>query len=229
MSIFSKPSEPRDHQKGMTWQDQHGRKWGGLFEMKAAADPKGRTHIVWIQLNAVGFVSPLDIPPHVLKPIFAEDGEQVFQKLVVDYAQWKAENAEARRGWRDRARLIAKKMFPNNYGEVMKNPPADLLDEAGPTPLPRELIEAAEVGNRWALGLTQVRPPWLTDEMLDARDALKRSLGWRESAEETAGPVDVSKYPDAPDEAVLVAAGADEELAEPEWTPPPAKGGRRRR
>lgn len=216
MSIFSKPREPRDHQRGMTWQDQHGRKWSGYFEMAGAADPKGRTVITWIQITPSNFVSPLDIPPHVLKPVFDESGEQVFGRLLVDYGQWKAENSEARRGWRDRARLVAKKMFPNNYGEAMKNPPADLLEEAGPMPLPRALIEAAESGNKWALGLTSTRPPWLTDEMLDARDALKRSSGWRDVADEEAGPVDASQYPDAVEEQpVLVGAGADED-EEPE-------------
>ena len=229
-NVFGKTVEPRDHQRGMMWVDQFGRKWSGVFEMTPKPGPDGRSVVAWISIHPYGWSPPVDIPPHVLEPAFDEAGEQILGHLRVNFAKWKGENATHRRAWVDRLQLSAKRMYPNNYGEAIQNPSTDLLIEAGPAPIALAFIEAAEVGNKWALGLTDRRPAWVTDAMLDGRDALKRATGWRSEAE-VVGVADPAKYPDAEEtaEPVLVAAGVDED-EEADFSPaPPPKSARSRK
>lgn len=181
---------PVDH---MYVTDQHGREWEGHFDLRTLA---------WVSaLHLVSANPPVDIPPKYLEPIRGQNGRNVSSKIVVNERRWLKDTVERLGEWRDALLVNAKRMYPNNFGEMLQNPSRDLLVETGPGPIDPRFIEAMIAGNKWALGLTDRRPPWVTDEMLEGAAALKRSFGWRSQLTHD-GTIDPSLYPDADDEDV---------------------------
>lgn len=149
---------------------------------------------------------PIDLPQVFIKPV-VENNRIVLGKVYCDFPAYRMEQLINGRLWRQSLLDRAKKMYPNSYGEVVQNPPRDLLIETGPGPIPIELIEASIAGNKWALGIRRKdgsfyeRPRWVTEDMLERVAALKNVTGWKMDGEFDALDDDLAaKYPDYDDE-----------------------------
>jgi hypothetical protein len=184
----------------MLWEDQHGRKW------EVEIDPAGMS---WTAPPFLKSDRPIPGAQHYLEHVKNEYGEPTMGKLYVNYPKWRRDLQQRLGEWEDSLRETAKKMFPNSFGEVLRDPPRDLLVEVGPGPLPVEFVEAMEAGNSWALGRRKAdgtfhpRPKWVTESMLDRATALRRTTGYRLGTGRPA-EFDAAKYLD------------DEEVADPE-------------
>lgn len=138
---------------------------------------------------------PLDGEQVYVEPVIGPNKRPIMGQLFVNHRKWRQAFSVRDAEWKDAMRENAKKMYPSNVGEALRNPPIDLLVETGPGPAPVEIVEAMEAGNKWALGLSTQRPKWVTDDMLDRVAALTRSTGYRESGGRVSD-VDATKYLD---------------------------------
>lgn len=156
-----------DRRKHAVFTDQHGRKWFAVIEKDtmhpcSAITPHGGWH------EAEGCTVP-----DVYKTF--PDEQDPF-RMVIDYATWIADWAEARKDYDGRAATTAAFMSPDDGGtrlitfnddeEVVAMAPA-LRKYVGETPKPVELVRAMRAGNKWALGLLNPatgkpypRPAW---------------------------------------------------------------------
>lgn len=197
-------SDKRTPTEYMLVTDQHGRSWEGEFDLRT---------LTWIgPLHLREAAPPVDIPLKYVEPVKGKNGRNVAGRVVVRYERWLKDTMERVVEWRQDMTKRAKAMYPSNYGDMLKAPSRDLLMEVGPGPIDPEFIRAMIAGNKWALGLTDRRPSWVTDDMLEGAAALKRSFGWREQVDAD-GDIDPSLYPDADDEetAVVIDDDADAE------------------
>ncbi len=171
------------------------------------------------------YLPPIDIPYKYLKNV---DREDPFH-MMINFAQWKADWRERMVQWKSRLVAVAKHMYPNDWGHHMKRPTAQMLEEAGPRPIPVEFIEACEVGNRWALGIPKAdgtyypRPKWATDDLWAQYQLLRQSF-WIAEGDGAFPEPDASKYLDEEDESAAVADVVDEN----EEPTPRGKKGRKR-
>ncbi len=184
-------SDKRTPTEYMLVTDQHGRSWEGEFDLRT---------LTWIgPLHLREASPPVDIPLKYVEPVKGKNGRNVAGRVVVREERWLKDTLERLVEWKGDMVKRAKAMYPSNYGEMLKQPTRDLLSEVGPGPIDPEFIRAMIAGNKWALGLTDRRPSWVTDDMLEGAAALKRAFGWREQVGDT-GTIDPSMYPDAEDE-----------------------------
>ena len=121
--------------------DQHGRKYHATIEVQSG-DPCG--------LIEPQFQAPLMAP----QPFLMRVPRRPYS-LHIDYAAWKAEVREAWREWQKQGRDTARKLHGDAYNP---NKPftGEILDIIGPAPTKIDPIIAAEQGNKWVLGLTNV-------------------------------------------------------------------------
>lgn len=185
--------------QGMVGHDQFGRAWD--LEIDLNIDT-----MTWVGPPLLKDCRPpVDIPQNFVKPV-VENRRIVLGRVYCDFAAWRTEQLTLGRYWRQALLDRAKQMYPNSYGEAVKNPPRDLLIEAGPAPMPHEIIEACAAGNKWALGIRKPdgtfyhRPNWVTDDMLDRIAALKNVTGWREDGSIEDMQTTIADYPDFEDE-----------------------------
>lgn len=210
-----KGREQHKRRRNVIWRDQWGRAWDGEMDTETLA-PVGAPPFL------KSTTSPIDIPPHYVVAIPGEVG-----RLRVETGRWKQELRERRREHRLTLQEQARAMYPNNYGDMLANPPRALLEAVGPGPLPVEFIEAMEAGNQWVLGLRRAdgrpyrRPPWAT-ALWDSVVALKRAL-WSEGEDTDDGRPpgtypDVDEPDDAPEHtfAIIGAATAADNDHEPD-------------
>ncbi|MHB1310636.1 MAG: hypothetical protein ACYC3L_01375 [Gemmatimonadaceae bacterium] len=190
-SVTSRNSDKRTPVEYMLVTDQHGREWEGEFDLRT---------LTWVgPLHLRIADPPVDIPLKYVEPVKGPNGRNVAGRVIVREERWLKDTLERLVEWRQDMTLRAKAMYPSNYGEMLKNPSRDLLVEVGPGPIHPDFIRAMMAGNKWALGLTNKKPSWVTDAMLEGAAALKRAFGWRETVGEL-GEIDPSLFPDADDE-----------------------------
>lgn len=171
--------------------DQHGREWEGHFDLRT---------LTWISaLHLTQADPPVDIPPKYVEPVRGQNGRNVAGRVQINYKAWLRDLGDRVSEWNDALLTTAKRMYPNNYGEMVQKPTRELLVEAGPGPIDPRFVEAMIAGNKWALGLTTKQPPWVTDEMLEGAAAIKRKFGWKTQVTYD-GTIDPSLYPDAEDD-----------------------------
>lgn len=130
-----------DKRRSMTLRDRHGRKFFAVIEKATGV--------------ATGLVQPLFqvadpalIPPQKYMR-FPEDQPGF---LDLDYDGWEADAQAAQREWeQNRAQLTSE--LPGGAQSPM------LPRYLGPRPINPQLVRAMRQGNRWALGLTDKKPP----------------------------------------------------------------------
>lgn len=164
------PSERRSQR----FTDQHGRKWSGVIEIKSGI-PTGA-------LRPLDFKAPLQVPQEFIRYDKLEPNS-----VRIDYAEWIASLEEARRQWDRKLVSRAQKLFGEDAGKNIKNPPPQLLQAVGPEPKPVEPVQAAAAGNNWVLGLTPIKPKWAKKFFPD-EDKKKSLVGAREVSTGTIDP-----------------------------------------
>lgn len=133
--------------------DQYGRKWETTWDVigKGPCAP----------INPAGFHDPLGTPQKFLRTFPDEPG-----RLEVLHAEWVRERKEAMGDWTDRLHEEARRMSPETGGTALlgNDPPATckpaLLSMVGKPPQPYQPVEAAMMGNKYCLGLTDKMPTW---------------------------------------------------------------------
>jgi hypothetical protein len=148
MSIF-KNTDVQDKRRWQELKDQHGRTWGCVIELKTG-DPTGP-----IEMREPR-KAPLRVPPQFLRV----DSRKNFGAITIDYHGWKGMLSRAWERWRGELLQAARKMYGDSAAEKVENPPPALVAEVGVSPEPLEPVLAAEHGDPWVLGLSDVRPPW---------------------------------------------------------------------
>lgn len=160
--------------------DQHKRKWGSAVENKTG-EPCG-------PFEKQGWTAPLQPEPKYMTV------DPVENTLYIDYEQWVRDIDEAHAYWHARLREAAGQIYGQGaVGEAIKNPQPELLDRVGPQPNQRkEPVEAAMLGNKWVLGLTDLKPAWAYEFFPDEEEAEPEEV------------IITNKYPDVGEEGVVV-------------------------
>lgn len=149
-----------DKRRHMRFTDQHGRKWGGIIEIKTG-QPAG-------PIQPLDFNPPLDVPQHFLRFDPLEPNI-----IEIDYAAWIRSLEDAKHKWNQRLIDRAQRLYGDQAGKYVKKPSQELLEITGPEPHPVEPVQAAAAGNRWVLGLTPIRPKW-ADAFFPAEGELRQ-------------------------------------------------------
>ncbi len=125
--------------------DQHGRQWGAVVD-KQAGQPLG--------VIEPKFTAPF--MPHQSHFRFDENEP----RFVIDYPAIIAERKARLKEWEDAGYTFCLAEYGDKAIEAMAHPTPALLRYLGPKPDPFEIAEAAEAGNKWVLGLSDVVPAW---------------------------------------------------------------------
>lgn len=147
MSMFGKVKDQQDKRRFQVFTDQHGRKWGGTIEL-STGDPTG--------LLDPQFRAPILPPPRYQKV----NSQKAHGQMVIDYQGWAGMLRRANEAWEQQAIKVATAMYGDAAAEKLEQMPPALLASVGPRPEPVEPVLAAEHGDPWILGLTDVRPAW---------------------------------------------------------------------
>ena len=166
--------------------DQHGRAWGAVIENKTG-DPCG----------------PLE--PQFSAPLQADQKYITVnsrqRKLEIRYPEIISDIENAQADWDKALRNYARQSYGDAAPAAIQNPPPALLDMVGPKPNglgAREPWEAAMVGNKWILGLTDTKPEWAEEFYPEAQAPIEPRV-----------LTITNSYPDA-----------DEEVTYPKWGGP---------
>lgn len=131
--------------------DQHGRKYGGVIEIKTGL-PCSPIYPM--------YQAPLDVPQEMIRYDAVEPN-----LIVIDYEKWVKEREQALTMWERKLVRIAQDTYGDRAGDVLKKPTPELLRLAGPKPYPTQPVLASSSGNKWVLGESPHRPPWATPEL----------------------------------------------------------------
>lgn len=147
--------------------DQWGREWYASFEppnpqakvsgaLPAPAEspkPKG-----WMMPVSPVWLQGLFLPPEQYRVVTTPGS------LTVDVDRWLADTVSWEAEWRMLMQRIAVEGLHYKSGDlprILANPPAELLNEAGPAPFPPALVvQAIADGDPWCLGNTDEVPKW---------------------------------------------------------------------
>lgn len=136
-----------DNRRLARWRDQHGRLWEGVTDIKNGF-PVGPLSLVEIK-------PPLIPPQKYLRfPVFS-DGT-----LTIDYREWIRDREKAIKTYESRRLSYAQKLYGEQAGNMLKKNPVELQRSVGIDPDPVEPVLAASSGNKWVLGLSDVKPDW---------------------------------------------------------------------
>lgn len=196
MSLFKQ----KDSQNERRWQwltDQHGRAWGCTIEL-STGDPTGPIDL-YNEKNGRPMRAPVMPPVKFLKV----DSKKAHGELHVDYRGWKAEIQRAWSEYNRRMLGYATQMYKDDAAQKVDDPPPALLAAVGLPPQKIEPVEAAEYGDPWALGLTDVRPDWADLFMAPEHTIVKRAerkgrpafLDYKKEAEDNPGRADETQAP----------------------------------
>lgn len=126
-----------------TIRDQHDRPWDATLD----TEPKARLGFCTPPIPK--FSAPILPPQEYLRPVLGE-----FGSLRIDYDAWIAELQMASDGYTRQLRSYALQHYKGQMvGEVLRNPPPDLIAMVGEAPPPLDFARAARAGNKWVLGL----------------------------------------------------------------------------
>ncbi len=128
--------------------DQHGRRWGAVIE-KSSGYPCSL-------LEPQSWRAPLLAEPKYMS-IDAEENE-----VFIDYKTWIADDQQAQNDWNKLLREQAIKLYGQGaVTAALLDPQPELLDIVGPRPTEMKgPLEAAMSGNKWILGLSDMKPEW---------------------------------------------------------------------
>lgn len=182
-----KRSLQAERRKPMIWTDQHGREWAASAEMP---DLEPCTPLV-----PNGWRAPILPPPQFIKPVHR--GGRVTNERAIDYVAWRLHQGELQARHEEERRYHASRMFPNSWARELQDNNPLIAQEAGPAPYAVDFVVAAELGNKWVLGLSDRKPSWVTP-------ALEATI----PRPQRYGPAMATRtaYPDAEDEDLIDAA-----------------------
>lgn len=172
--------------------DQHGRKWEAPIE-KATGHP-------------CSHVTPKFTAPYLPDQQYFTYDNYERNKLTIDYDRAIADAKAAFTAWEDLLYQFALASYRDKAGEAMREPTPEMLRYAGAKPASYKIPEAAKAGNKWILGLTDVKPTWAQEHFPTRVSTLPTDL-----------PPDTD-----PELAALAALYPDDD------TPPPAAAARPR-
>lgn len=138
------------------FEDQHGREWWAPRDKDSMA--------------AAAVYQPRFKAPWLPEQKYLERHPRKLDHIVVNYRQMAHDYKDFQAQWDTGLRAIVRSNYPSESITVLKNPPKEALDMAGPRPLPRIVIAKASSGDPWLMGETDVRPSWVTDEIMEAID-----------------------------------------------------------
>ena len=162
--------------------DQHDREWGADIENKTQA-PCGAL--------SARFKSPLRIAQKYLMLINPQSG-----KIEINYPLWIGELKQAHTDYAYTRLMEKRRMSPANWRDIPDNDQG-LLDVIGAPPPPVQQVLAAQAGERWVLGLDDVKPAWADDYFPEVEEADELAFLKGTSADELAF-IDVPKAKDEP-------------------------------
>lgn len=136
----------REQRRGAILTDQHGRKYSAVIEKKTGDD------LFWQAM----YTAPLIPPAMYFEPHPDVDRPN---DRVINYTRWKEDIRRDTDAWELLGRTIVRQI-PNGLNADGSFSLA-VLDQIGPKPTPIEPVIAAEQGNKWVLGFTQVPDPRL--------------------------------------------------------------------
>lgn len=152
------------HRRGNIWIDQHEREWGGTMSKDTGTpigeiQPMGGTRhgerFGWTPVLYAG----RELRPGMEYLRFSEDRPN---RVMIDYDRWRQDLLIANSRWSSEATNWATRFYGGGgIADALANPPQELLDVMGPKPMPVDLVDAMEQGNRWILGLTPEKPDWV--------------------------------------------------------------------
>lgn len=204
--------------RGEFFRDQHGRNYSAWVENKTGEPTGGINHDQWTAPTTPLWCRGRLVPDTKYMKIVRTRGPAAIE---IDYAQWLADWDEADAMWRAGLKDLISKMQVDlqTMAKLRANPPLEVLEVIGKGPgerRPRQFIEAAMKGNKWALGQSDIVPTW-AKPILDAWELLQpHETGIRYESQ--------AEYPDEDDQAD---DATDTLLALEEQYDPEAMGGKR--
>lgn len=135
------------------WFDTHNRKYNSVVDTK---DKSGHP---CSPLTPVGWTAPVMPSEKYLTP----DTSDGTQRVVIRYGDWLADLDQYAIDWDgavDKAALGYARGDQELYFELKATPTAAILEMAGPRPLDRRYVLAAQAGDAWAIGKSAVYPNW---------------------------------------------------------------------
>jgi hypothetical protein len=146
MAIDFTPGQA-EKRRQMIFLDQHGRKWTAAIELRTGF-PVG-------SVNPIGFETRFPIEQKYMRFFRNRPGY-----MEIDYDAMLRDRDASEGIYKQRIQAAARKLYGDKAGEALKKPTTELLEAAGTKPAPRERILAAKAGNKWVLGLTDLKPDW---------------------------------------------------------------------
>lgn len=137
----------QDKRRPQKMRDNHNRQWFATIE-KESGFP-------------TGYIKPLFqvphpslVPPQKYLDIPADNPGA----LVINYDRWVGDLRQSHQEWEERRLREGRTLHGTSFNP--KAPPTrELLETMGPKPMAVEPVLAMKQGNKWALGLSDVRPP----------------------------------------------------------------------
>lgn len=126
--------------------DQHGREWEAVLE-KATGHPCSTIR--------ARFDAPYIPEQHYLAVDPVRQG-----RIEINYDAAIADRKAAHKAWHEALSIFAHGTLGQMAGQALLNPTPDMLTYAGPKPPAPEIPMAAQQGNKWILGQTDVMPAW---------------------------------------------------------------------
>lgn len=124
----------------------------------------------------------------------------VLGRLVILWDKWIESAVAAENAFAQTLQQEAGRLFGDDASKRIAANDPRLMDAVGTRPMSSLLVRAARAGNLWATGRSQVRPEWVTDELLQTLPQFRAKV--------EAALFEGLDFPDAPEDEALRAAGA---------------------
>ena len=126
------------------FRDQHGREYQAVCEQRTG-HPTGPL--------SPTFRAPLHTPK---KYIYISDTPRAL--LYIHYEGWLADLTRAHEDYEVELYTAASAMYADKAAEAVADPPKALIMRVGKGPRPLAPVQAAAAGNKWVLGMSDVKP-----------------------------------------------------------------------
>lgn len=147
--------------KTVQFTDQHGRAWTAVKDVFTDTNIGPLYPSGWTPVKYQG----RDLLPPDNMYRFNDSKPGTF---VIDYDAWRQTLMGAHQQWAQQAGSYAAAMYGDKAMDALENPTPALLNMLGPKPMPIELVEAMQEGNKWILGLTEKKPKWAEEFFVEA-------------------------------------------------------------